>query len=148
MAGFKATVEQGTALAAQAIDPKRVVTQDELKSAAKDVLIEGSAAAAGEFGKRMLAGPIASLIHKGRATPAQIEAVESIVSEYYAANSKQLLGAIRDIADGKKPTYSMLEGLVAPFLKTRSNLVAGAGGEALSEDQVAKELESLASRGR
>jgi len=146
VATFKAGVEHGTGLAAQAIDPKRVVSQKELKSAAQEVLIEGSAAAAGEFGKRMLAGPIASLLHKGKPTAAQIEAIEGVVAEYYAANSKQLLVAIKDISDGKKPTYSMLGGLIAPFLKSRSGAAATAG-EALSEGQVATELESMAKRG-
>jgi hypothetical protein len=146
MSVFKAGVEHGTGLAAQAVDSKRSVSQKELKNAAKDVLIEGGSAAAGEFGKSLLAGPMASLLYKGKPTQAQINAVGNVISEYYGANSKQLMTAIRDISDGKKPTYKMLAGLIAPVLKSRSGGLPKDAGEVLSDDQVAKELENLVTK--
>jgi hypothetical protein len=148
MSLFKSSVEHGTELVAQGVDSKRVVSSNELKNAAKNVLIEGGSSAAGEFGKNLLAGPMASLIYKGKPTEAQITAIGNVISEYYSANSKQLLVAIKDIADGKKPTYNMMAGLIAPVLKSKPHgSLPKNTGEILSEDQVAKELESLVKKG-
>jgi hypothetical protein len=138
VAAAKATVEHGTGLAAQAMDPKRVVRQRELKAAAQEVLIDGSAAA-GEVAKRFLAAPIASLVSRARQpSPQEIERIETIVSEYFSANGKQLVNAITD----GRLEYKKLAGLIAPVLKAKSGSF-GLIGEAIAEEQVAKDLEAL-----
>lgn len=106
---------EATTLAAEAASGGKIGDK-EVTDAVVNTLIAGGAAAAGEFGKSMLAKPVADLLYGGKPNAAQIEAVGEAVKSYYSANGKQLLEAVKQIRAGKKPTYDWWAGVLAPTL--------------------------------
>jgi hypothetical protein len=134
--------QEGTMLAAEAASGG-VVGKKHITDAVIRTLIAGGSKAAGEFGKSMLSKPIADVLFRGKATPAQLKVVEDLVAGYYSANSQQLLETFKKIHDGEKVGYDAWSGLIAPAVKAIAPKL-DAPVTVVSEQKVRDELQAMA----
>ena len=125
---------EGTLVALQAVDPKRKLTSKEVVGAVVNTLIAGGTSAAGQFGKAMLTEPAMMILKRAGLNPSK-EIVGAVISNFYSANSAQIIEAIKKIRSGEEPSYNWWAALLTPALNTLGP-VGGESGKIFSQQEI------------
>jgi hypothetical protein len=119
------------------------VSQKDVGLALLETAKSGGSVWVGNWAKGAIAPKIAALRY-GKPTAAQLAAVETVVEEYFKANSAIAINAFGQLAQGKKPDYDWWGGLLSPAMGIADSRLGTADkiahDTAASEKQIADEM--------